>query len=71
MSSSAPNGSPPTSYALCPTCGRAVPAGLGETFCSNDGTRMLSSCPVCGQSILSPYAQHCTHCGAALLSKPC
>ncbi|WP_344983964.1 double zinc ribbon domain-containing protein [Deinococcus rubellus] len=68
MPHSASSGLPPPTYALCPTCGRSVPATLGEMFCSNDGTRLLTGCPVCGQPILSPFAQHCTHCGAALLS---
>ncbi|MFB9994430.1 zinc ribbon domain-containing protein [Deinococcus oregonensis] len=50
-------------YRLCPHCLRAVPAGLNERYCVNDGTRLLEGCPVCQRSISSPYAHFCAACG--------
>jgi hypothetical protein len=45
---------------LCPHCWRAVPAGAGERFCPNDGEWLLTACPRCQETILSPYARFCT-----------
>lgn len=50
-------------YVLCPRCWRAVPARLGERYCVNDGTRLLSACAGCGRVIASPYARYCAGCG--------
>ncbi len=52
-----------TTYRLCPTCFRAVPARSGERYCANDGERLLEYCPVCETAITSPYAQFCVGCG--------
>ena len=50
-------------YRLCPQCQRAVPTKSGERYCPNDGTKMISHCPVCRTPIRNPYARHCTRCG--------
>lgn len=54
-------------YHLCPSCGRATPAELGERHCPNDGSKLLSACPNCGAAFTMPYIRYCTHCGRALL----
>jgi ribosomal protein L24E len=50
-------------YHLCPRCYRATPAGLGEVYCPNDGSKLLTNCPRCATSITSPYSRYCTYCG--------
>lgn len=57
-------------YRLCPACGRTLPSQSREHYCSNDGARLLSACPVCHTPITSPYARYCTHCGHALTQSP-
>ncbi len=52
-------------YHLCPRCFRAVPEMAGEVYCPNDGTRLLTACPVCNAPILSPNARYCARCGQA------
>ena len=56
-------------YRLCPKCFRAVPSASGETYCANDGERLLEACPDCGKQITSPYARHCVACGLELRRK--
>ena len=53
-------------YHLCPRCGRATPATVGERHCPNDGTAMLQACPGCGAPITSPHGRYCWSCGRAL-----
>jgi RNA polymerase subunit RPABC4/transcription elongation factor Spt4 len=55
-------------YHLCPKCQRAVPAALQESYCPNDGTPMLTSCPHCKAAITSPYSRFCTACGSSLFA---
>jgi hypothetical protein len=50
-------------YRLCPRCARAVPATSSERYCINDGAWLLERCPLCGSSIVSPYARFCAGCG--------
>jgi predicted amidophosphoribosyltransferase len=50
-------------YHLCPKCLRAVPSGSHEHYCSNDGQKMLESCPGCARKITSPFARFCSGCG--------
>ena len=52
-----------TTFHLCPSCFRAVPAAAGEHYCPNDGTALLSACPACDAPIASPYAMYCIECG--------
>ena len=52
-------------YHICPACSRSVPAAAMETYCPNDGSKMLDSCPGCGNTIRSPYHRFCSTCGAA------
>jgi predicted RNA-binding Zn-ribbon protein involved in translation (DUF1610 family) len=51
------------SYRLCPRCARAVPSAAQETYCPNDGEKLLERCPHCRTRIHNPYARHCTGCG--------
>jgi hypothetical protein len=55
-----------STYRICPTCLRATPSRADELFCPIDGTRMRTGCPRCGAAIHTPYARHCTACGADL-----
>jgi hypothetical protein len=55
-------------YHLCPLCYRATPAQAKESFCPNDGTRLLTACQTCGSSIASPYSRFCSACGKSLSS---
>lgn len=57
------NSGTPAEFYLCPQCGRAVPAQLGERYCPNDGLPLLRACPVCHAAIRSPYARYCAQCG--------
>jgi predicted RNA-binding Zn-ribbon protein involved in translation (DUF1610 family) len=50
-------------YRLCPRCARAVPIAAQETYCPNDGEKLLERCPHCQARIRNPYARHCTDCG--------
>lgn len=50
-------------YRLCPNCFRAVPVNSSERYCINDGTWLLEHCPLCAESITSPYARFCAACG--------
>lgn len=52
-----------TTFRLCPSCFRAVPAAAGEHYCPNDGTALLSACPECDAPIATPYAHFCSACG--------
>lgn len=52
-------------YHLCPHCGRATPAAARESYCPNDGTKLLSACPACQAPITSPFSRFCTNCGQA------
>jgi predicted amidophosphoribosyltransferase len=54
-------------YHLCPKCKRAVPAASEESYCPNDGTKMLTACSSCGAGITSPYSRFCSACGKKLL----
>ncbi|UQN08693.1 zinc ribbon domain-containing protein [Deinococcus sp. QL22] len=60
----------PLTYRLCPRCLRAVPGHSPEHYCVNDGTKLLSACPVCQAAILSPYALFCAGCGHPFSAAP-
>lgn len=57
---------PPATYHLCPTCLRATPTAAGESYCPNDGTKMLTACPRCRAPILTPFGEYCSRCGEHL-----
>ena len=52
-------------FRVCLRCHRAVPGDSLEYYCTNDGTKLLESCPKCGSRINSPYARFCASCGCA------
>lgn len=51
------------SYRLCPRCFRAVPLENEETYCPNDGEKLLTACRRCDSPLTNPYAHHCVRCG--------
>lgn len=66
---SAEPGRPPgqaVSYRICPVCSRATPSSAGETYCPNDGAKLLQACPGCGAAIGSPFGEFCSACGNRL-----
>ena len=53
----------PLRYQICLKCFRAVLLNAGETYCPNDGSRMLKACDYCSAAIDSPYGRFCPSCG--------
>jgi len=54
-------------YARCPRCHRAIPAGHAGTFCPLDGARLVLTCQHCGERITSPHATQCVFCHRSVL----
>jgi predicted RNA-binding Zn-ribbon protein involved in translation (DUF1610 family) len=54
---------PAVTYRLCPRCFRAVAEAAEESYCPNDGEKLLAACPRCEAPITSPYSHFCVKCG--------
>ena len=54
----------PIASVRCPGCGNML--SVATKFCSECGTRIISSCPNCN-AVLTPGVKFCSECGSKLL----
>ncbi|HMA62264.1 MAG TPA: hypothetical protein VKP78_06390 [bacterium] len=53
-------------YKLCSACRFYCHINEPDEYCSQCGTKLISSCPQCHNRIDNPHARYCKFCGEPL-----